>query len=213
MCWPLFRLELTSGGIGLGSGFRYGVCWPLFRLELCSAHSEILNASIISTIMSSIISFFGLLILALCRLLILPSCRLRLHSLLSICRLWCTFCIGLGLFAFWNCLFFCSCWLELALFRLGWCALCRLSPPWFRRFWRFWSVLAFASCPALPWSRLKASSCPLLPFHRHGLLLPPVNFSFHFFVLTIGNPIIRLQMPWYRLTPLNQPSPFKPSFG
>ena len=116
-------------------------------------------------------------------------------------------------FLHWACPFFCSCWLELALFRLGWCALCRLSPPWFRRFWRFWSVLAFASCPALPWSRLKASSCPLLPFHRHGLLLPPVNFSFHFFVLTIGNPIIRLQMPWYRLTPLNQPSPFKPSFG
>ena len=63
--------------------------------------------------------------------------------------------------------------LETALFRLGWCALCRLSPPWFRRFWRFWSVLAFASCPALPWSRLKASSFPLLPFHRHGLLSVP----------------------------------------
>ena len=171
VCWPLFRLELTSGGIGLGS-----VCWPLFRLELCSAHSEILNASIISTIMSSIISFFGLLILALCRLLILPSCRLRLHCLLSICRLWCTFCIGLGLFAFWNCLFFCSCWLELALFRLGWCALCRLSPPWFRRFWRFWSVLAFASCctalvqaqglflpsPAFPSPWLAAATCEFL---------------------------------------------------
>ena len=119
-------------------------------------------------------------------------------------------------FLHWACPFFCSCWLELALFRLGWCALCRLSPPWFRRFWRFWSALAFASCctalvqaqglflpsPAFPSPWLAAATCEFLfsflcshnwqPNHKAPNALVQAHpfesaFSFQtFFWLTLG---------------------------
>ena len=126
----------------------------MFRLELCSAHSEIQSAFIISTIVSSIISFFGLLILALCRLLILAQAPLPaqpLQALMHFLRWAWAFCIlelslllyqltDLGLV---QALVF----LETALFRLGWCALCRLSPPWFRRFWRDLACAGFCFLP------------------------------------------------------------------